>query len=68
MRVADEHPKDRDRWYAAWDEARANERFQDIEISNTHELGVHSIRNYLINPAVQIPLLERMCGFGSITG
>jgi len=28
---------------------------------------VHSLRNYLVNPAVHIPLLERLVGIGMIT-
>lgn len=51
----------------AWDQARQEETFLDIEISNVHELNVHSAKNYLVNPAVHIPLFERMCGFGSIS-
>ena len=50
----------------AWDVALANETFLDVEIENVHEMNVHSIDNYLVNPAVHIPLLEQMCGIGSI--
>ena len=52
--------------HTPWDVARANETFLDIETENVHEMNVHSIDNYLINPAVHIPLLERLCGVGSI--
>jgi len=54
--------------HPAWALARANETYLDIEIRNVHELNVHSFRNYLINPAVHIPLLEYLVGAGSITG
>jgi hypothetical protein len=50
----------------AWDVALANETFLDIETENVHHLNVHSLANYMVNPAVHIPLLERMCGSGSI--
>jgi hypothetical protein len=46
--------------------ARANQTFLDIETKNVHELNVHSFSNYVINPAVHIPLLDRLCGIGSI--
>ena len=49
-----------------WDVALENETFLDIEIENVHEMNVHSIDNYLVNPAVHIPLLERLCGVGAI--
>jgi hypothetical protein len=50
----------------AWDVARANETYLDVETRNVHELNVHSFSNYIVNPAVHIPLLERLCGIGSI--
>lgn len=49
-----------------WDVAAANESFLDIETENVHDINVHSLDNYLINPAVHIPLLERLCGLGSV--
>lgn len=49
-----------------WDVAESNETFLDVETENVHEKNVHSIDNYLINPAVHIPLLERLCGIGSV--
>ncbi len=54
------------RGIAHWDVARSNGTFLDIEIENIHEVNVHSIQNYLANPAVHIPMLERLCGMGSI--
>ena len=50
----------------AWDVAEVNETFVDVEIENIHQANVHSIHNYLENPAVHIPILERLCGLGSI--
>ena len=52
---------------AAWDRAKANGTFVDVEIGNVHQLNVHGLRNYMVNPAVHIPILERMCGFGLIS-
>ena len=52
--------------HTPWDVALANESFLDIETENVHHLNVHSIDNYLVNPAVHIPLFERLCGEGSI--
>jgi len=52
--------------HTPWDVALANETFLDIETENVHELNVHAFANYIINPAVHIPLLERLCGLGSI--
>ena len=49
-----------------WGVAAANETFLDVETENVHELNVHSIANYLLNPAVHIPVLERLCGNGSV--
>lgn len=49
-----------------WDVALANETFLDIEIENIHEVNVHSVANYLVNPAVHIPLLEMLCNVGCI--
>lgn len=51
---------------AAWEDARLDEAFLDIEISNVHEVNTHSVKNYLVNPAVHIPILEAMMGYGSI--
>lgn len=51
----------------AWDLALANETFRNVEPENIHELNVHSIENYLVNPHVHIPLLEALCGAGSIS-
>jgi len=50
-----------------WALAKANGTYLDISIRNVHEVNVHSIRNYLVNPAVHIPLLEKLVGVGSIT-
>jgi hypothetical protein len=50
----------------SWDVAESNDTFLDVEIENVHEKNVHSIDNYLVNPAVHIPLLERLCGIGSV--
>ncbi len=52
---------------AAWALAKRNGSYVDISTSNVNELNVHSIRNYLINPDVHIPILEYLCGSGSIT-
>lgn len=52
--------------HAIWDAAKNNKKFIDIEPENIHELNVHSIRNYLVNPHVHIPLLRALCGPGSI--
>jgi len=49
-----------------WDVALANETFLDIETENIHEVNVHSLSNYLENPAVHIPVLETLCGAGSV--
>jgi hypothetical protein len=49
-----------------WDVAYQNSTFLDIETENVHELNVHSIANYLVNPNVHIPLLEALCGIGSV--
>jgi len=51
----------------AWTLAKSNGTYLDIETANAHELNVHSLRNYLVNPAVHIPLLEYLVGTGSIT-
>lgn len=51
----------------AWALAKANGSYVDISIDNVEELNVHSLRNYLVNPAVHIPLLEYLVGEGSIT-
>lgn len=56
------NPGDRE----AWALAKANGTYVDISIRNVHELNVHSIRNYLVNPDVHIPLLEKLVGVGSI--
>jgi|GEM_PF-1349946 len=50
-----------------WTLARANGAYFDIVTRNAHELNVHSLRNYLVNPAVHIPLLEQLVGVGTIT-
>lgn len=52
--------------HTAWDVALANESFLDIETENVHDLNVHSIENYLVNPAVHVPLFEQLVGAGSI--
>ena len=49
-----------------WDVARANATFLDIETENVHDINVHSVNNLLVNPSVHIPLLEALCGMGSI--
>lgn len=51
---------------AAWDEAKGQGMYMDIETENVNELNVHSAENYLVNPAVHIPLFRAMCGAGSI--
>jgi hypothetical protein len=51
----------------AWDMAAANGSYLDISTKNIHEVNVHSIENYLVNPKVHIPLLERLVGIGAIT-
>jgi hypothetical protein len=51
----------------AWALAKSNGTYLDIAINNIHEVNVHSLRNYLVNPAVHIPLLEYLVGLGSIT-
>jgi hypothetical protein len=53
--------------HPAWTLAKTNGTYLDIETRNVHELDVHSLRNYLVHPAVHIPLLEHLVGFGSIT-
>jgi hypothetical protein len=53
--------------HPAWTLARSNGTYLDIPIANVHDLNVHSLRNYLVNPAVHIPLLERLVGLGSVT-
>jgi len=55
-------PKDEPEWKLA----KENKTFLDIRIGNLHELNVHSFKNYLINPAVHIPLFECMAGRGTI--
>lgn len=49
-----------------WDSAITEKKFFDIEPANIHEVNVHSIDNYLVNPKVHIPLLRALCGPGSI--
>lgn len=49
-----------------WDAAISDDKFYNIESANVHEVNVHSIDNYLVNPAVHIPLLRALCGAGSI--
>lgn len=51
----------------AWALAKENGTYLDIRTKNVHELNVHSLRNYLKNPQVHIPLLEHLVGFGSVT-
>jgi hypothetical protein len=53
--------------HPAWALAKANGTYVDIETRNVHDLNVHSVRNYLVNPAVHIPLLEYLVGLGAIT-
>jgi hypothetical protein len=55
------------REHPTWALARSNGTYLDIETANVHETNVHSLRNYLVNPDVHIPLLEHLVGFGSIT-
>jgi len=50
-----------------WALAESNQTYVDIPIENIHETNVHSLANYLVNPAVHIALLERMLGFGTIS-
>lgn len=52
--------------HALWDTAFRKNKFINIETENIHEVNVHSIRNYLVNPHVHIPLLRALCGPGSI--
>jgi hypothetical protein len=52
----------------AWKLAQANGSFIDVPSHNIHELNTHSFRNYIVNPDVHIPLLEKLVGPGSITG
>jgi hypothetical protein len=52
---------------AAWSLAKANGTYRDIRIDNVEEINTHSLRNYLVNPAVHIPLLEHLVGIGSVT-
>ncbi len=52
---------------AAWDKAAADDAYLDVEIENIHEINVHSFKNYIVNPAVHIPILEALVGFGSIS-
>jgi hypothetical protein len=49
-----------------WDTALAQKKYVNIEPENIHELNVHSIKNYLVNPRVHIPVLRALCGPGSI--
>ena len=49
-----------------WDAAVSDDKFYNIESANIHEVNVHSIDNYLVNPVVHIPLLRALCGPGSI--
>lgn len=51
----------------AWKLAEANGSYLDIATENIHELNVHSLRNYLANPKVHIPLLEALVGGGMVT-
>ncbi|HEX6636374.1 MAG TPA: hypothetical protein VF033_01855 [Steroidobacteraceae bacterium] len=51
----------------AWALAKVNGSYVDISIDNIEEPNVHSLRNYLVNPEVHIPLLEYLVGQGSIT-
>jgi hypothetical protein len=51
---------------ANWDKAIAKKRFIDIRPENIHMINVHSIDNYLVNPYVHIPLIQALCGQGSI--
>jgi hypothetical protein len=53
--------------HPAWTLAKSNGTYLDIQIANVHELNVHSLRNYLVNPAVHIPLVEHLVGLGSVT-
>jgi hypothetical protein len=53
--------------HQAWALAKANGTYLEIETHNVHEVNVHSLRNYLVNPAVHIPLLEHLVGLGSVT-
>jgi hypothetical protein len=53
--------------HPAWTLARTNGAYLDIATANVHELNVHSLRNYLVNPDVHIPLLEHLVGIGSVT-
>jgi len=52
--------------HAVWDTAANDKKFIDIKPSNIHQVNVHSIDNYLINPNVHVPLLRALCGPGSI--
>lgn len=49
-----------------WVGAIDNGNFIDVEIDNVNEINTHSARNYLLNPAVHIPMLEALCGVGSV--
>ena len=50
-----------------WKQAKKNKTFLDVRIDNVHEVNVHSFKNYLVNPAVHIPLFERIAGRGAIS-
>ena len=50
-----------------WKQAKKDNTFLDIRTRNVHEVNVHSFKNYLVNPAVHIPLFERMAGRGAIS-
>jgi hypothetical protein len=50
-----------------WDLAQSNGSFIDTFTHNIHDLDPHSFRNYIINPAVHIPLLTKLVGPGCIT-
>jgi hypothetical protein len=51
----------------AWNLARSNGSFVEVFAHNIHDLDPHSFRNYIVNPAVHIPLLIKLVGPGAIT-
>lgn len=55
------------RSHPEWREAKKNKTFLDIRIGNVHEVNVHGFKNYMVNPAVHIPLFERIVGRGAIS-
>lgn len=49
-----------------WKLARKQKSYLPVRTKNVQELNVHSFRNYMVNPAVHIPLFDLIVGPGFV--